>query len=80
MSLIPSIKSPVNRGVTKVRYANGCLGWGGTALRQRFLNQRRALGLGEGAPVEVFSLTSWGSVASWDQVVADFPAFRRQSR
>jgi LmbE family N-acetylglucosaminyl deacetylase len=50
------------------------------SLRQRFLNQRRALGLGDGGPVEVFSLTSWGSVATWDQVVADFPTFRRQSR
>jgi len=46
------------------------------SLRQRFGNQRLSLGLGEGAPVEVFSLTSWGQVADRDQLTRDFPAFQ----
>lgn len=51
-----------------------------SSLRRRFVNQRQALGLGAGAPVEAFSLTSWGSVPSWDRLVADFPEFRRPTR
>jgi hypothetical protein len=50
------------------------------SLRQRFHKQRLSLGLGEGAPVEVFSLTSWGQVAEQDQLTRDFPAFQRKSR
>jgi hypothetical protein len=46
------------------------------SLRQRFGNQRLSLGLGEGAPVEVFSLTSWGQIADRDQLTRDFPAFQ----
>ncbi|MFM8877656.1 MAG: hypothetical protein ACKOKG_00770, partial [Verrucomicrobiota bacterium] len=50
------------------------------SLRRRFRDQRVAIGLGEGGPVEVFSLTSWGTVATSDQLQRDFPAFGRPSR
>lgn len=43
------------------------------SLRQRFRKQRLALGLGDGSPVEVFSLTSWGQVADRAAVLRDFP-------
>jgi len=50
------------------------------SLRQRFRNQRVSLGLGEGAPVEVFSLTSWGQVADRARLLQDFPAFQPWAR
>jgi hypothetical protein len=55
------------------------LGQWETVLRRRFRDQRAALGLGEGAPLEAFSLTSWGQPADWGRLALDFPAFRRQS-
>jgi len=51
-----------------------------TVLRRRFRDQRVGIGLGEGAPLEAFSLTSWGQSADWERLSRDFPAFERRTR
>lgn len=43
------------------------------SLRARFRRQRVSLGLGDGPPLEVFSLTRWGESANCEQLRRDFP-------
>ena len=89
MFLKPSIKSPASWcHQSQIREWLPWVGRHGIApsetldqweasLRQRFGNQRLSLGLGEGSPVEVFSLTSWGQVADREQLTRDFPTFQQ---
>jgi LmbE family N-acetylglucosaminyl deacetylase len=42
-------------------------------LRDRFRRQQRELGIPGRRAVEVFTVTAWGEVPSYEQIVADFP-------
>jgi len=42
-------------------------------LRERFARQRRELGLKTKRAVEVFTVTAWGEVPAYRQIVEDFP-------
>ena len=42
-------------------------------LRRRFENQNRELGMDTSHAVEVFTITAWGEIADYQQIVADFP-------
>jgi LmbE family N-acetylglucosaminyl deacetylase len=44
-----------------------------TALRGRFHARRSRLELGDGPPVETFSLTAWGEIPTAERLLADFP-------
>ena len=46
------------------------------ALRERFSRQRRALGLGDGPPVEVFAITRWGESVEKAVLERDFPGLQ----
>ena len=43
------------------------------ALRRRFENKNRELGIQSQRPLELFTVTSWGAVPSFEQLVRDFP-------
>ncbi len=45
-------------------------------LRQRFERRARELGIQTKRAVEVFTVTAWGEVPSFNQLVADFPKLR----
>jgi LmbE family N-acetylglucosaminyl deacetylase len=42
-------------------------------LRERYTIQNRQLGIGSGHAHEVFAVTAWGRVPTFDQIVKDFP-------
>lgn len=42
-------------------------------LRARFERNNRELGIRANTPVEVFTVTAWGEVPDYEQIVADFP-------
>jgi len=42
-------------------------------LRKRFLRQNRELGIGSERAHEVFTVTAWGEVPRFEQLLADFP-------
>lgn len=43
------------------------------ALRARFLRRNRELGIDSDRFVEVFTITAWGEVPSYDQIIRDLP-------
>ena len=43
------------------------------ALRRRFENKNRELGIQSQRPLELFTVTSWGAVPNFEQLVGDFP-------
>ena len=49
-----------------------------TVLRRRFENQNRELGLDTIHAVEVFTITAWGEIADYQQVLADFPTVSKE--
>ena len=42
-------------------------------LRARFERNNRELGIRADTPIEVFTVTAWGEVPDYDQIMADFP-------
>ena len=48
-------------------------------LRQRFLRHTGELGLKTRRAVEVFTVTAWGDVPTFEQLMGDFPKMRRLS-
>jgi LmbE family N-acetylglucosaminyl deacetylase len=46
--------------------------WSGT-LRRRFERQNRAMGITSGRATEVFTVTAWGEVPTYEQLLRDFP-------
>lgn len=44
------------------------------ALRRRFVRQNRELGLETERATEVFTVTAWGAVPTYEQLAADFPS------
>ena len=44
-----------------------------TLLRQRFDRKNRELGIASARAVEVFTVTAWGEIPSYDQILHDFP-------
>jgi LmbE family N-acetylglucosaminyl deacetylase len=42
-------------------------------LRKRFQRKARELGIDTGQAVEVFTVTAWGAIPDYDQLLADFP-------
>jgi LmbE family N-acetylglucosaminyl deacetylase len=48
-------------------------------LRARFDRKNRELGLATKHPMEVFSLSAWGEVPAYDELLADLPVIARES-
>jgi hypothetical protein len=43
-------------------------------LRERFRRQQRELGLPLDRALEVFTVTAWGVIPTWEQLTRDFPS------